>query len=192
MNKSNIFSICDQTSQIVSSYIPLLSFSTQENCNIAESYISNEAMLFFSDILQINESIQMIPYSKTISHKDFNQKSIGDEDSLGYFYNTLFFDLGQRDSNKKLLKKLKWGVTFDEELTPIQVAYLPPTFSGNSDEARLSYLDRRDGRPRHLYRSHNPYISYRKYGFISINGEPIFYYLHFTLQEILDAIKTAN
>jgi hypothetical protein len=185
MNQFHIFSIDGKANQIVSSYIPLLSFSNQESCNIAESYISEEAALFFSDILQIDEPIQMIPYSKTISYKDFNGVPIE------YFYNNLFFDLGERDSNKKLIKKLKWGITFDEELTPIQVAYLRPAFSGNSNETQLSYLDRRDGRPRPLYRTHNPY-AYRSYGFISINGEPIFYYLHFTLQEILDVIKTAN
>ena len=172
MNKSNIFSICDQTSQIVSSYIPLLSFSTQENCNIAESYISKEAELFFSDMLQIDEPIQMIPYFKTISFKDFNVVPIE------YFYNNLFFDLGERDSNKKLIRKLKWGITFDEELTPIESNY---PFIKNSEgrNCPLDYKSRGLPRP-------------RNYGYISINGEPIFYYLHFTLQEILDAIKSAN
>ena len=113
MKQFHIFSIDNHPNQIVSSYIPLLSFSTQESCNIAESYISKEAELFFSDMLQIDEPIQMIPYFKTISFKDFNVVPIE------YFYNNLFFDLGERDSNKKLIRKLKWGITFDEELTPI-------------------------------------------------------------------------
>jgi hypothetical protein len=90
----------------------------------------------------------------------------------------LFFDLGERDSNKKLIRKLKWGITFDQELAPIATSY--PTYKNS--EGRTCLLD---------YKSRGlPYP--RNYGYISINGEPIFYYLHFTLQEILDAIKTAN
>jgi hypothetical protein len=183
MTESKIFGIFAQNGEICSSHIPFISFLTQEQRDDAELYISTEAELFFRDILKINEPTEMIPYAKTISYQDFMQVNIK------VLYNTLFFNLGERDFENKLIKKLKWGVTFDEELTPIQVADHPQFFSGSSDEERLSYLDRREGRPRTPYRSHNSYISYRKYGFISINGEPIFYYLHFTLQEILDALK---
>jgi len=151
MKESKVFGICDESSEIFSSHIPFISFPTDKQRDSAELYISNEANFFFSDTLKINEPIEMIPYSRTINWQDFNKVNID------YFYNTLFFDLGERDSSKKLIKKLKWGVTFDEELAPIQ---------GN--------------------RSDN---LYRKYGFISINRKPIFYYLHFTLQEILDALK---
>ena len=30
---------------------------------------------------------------------------------------------------------------------------------------------------------------YRKYGTIDVDGIPVFYYIHFTVQEILDAIR---
>jgi hypothetical protein len=183
MNNPNIFGVYENSNGVSSSYIPLISFATQEHKDIAESYIMNEADLFFKSILKIEDSVQLIPYLKTITWKDFNQVE------MEYFYNTLFFDLGERDINGKLISKLKWGVAFDEEITPIQVAYLRPSFSGDREEARLSYSDRREGRPYFSYRPHKPCLDHRKYGFISVNGEPTFYHLYFTLQEILDAIK---
>ena len=156
---------------------------TQEQKNKAESYIFNEGKLFFKTILKIEKPVQIVPYIKTIAWQDFHKVD------MEYFYNILFFDLGERNSNGKLVNQLKWGVTFDEEITPIQVAYLYPSFSGDRQEARLSYFDRRDGRPYFSYRPYRPYLEYRKYGYISMNGEPVFYYLYFTLQEILDALK---
>jgi len=165
MNNSKIFDVYNENTEILSSPIPFISFATQEQRNIAESYVLNEADHLFRNMLNINEPIEMIPYCKAIGYQDFHQVKID------YFYNNLFYDLGERDSSKKLIKKLKWSITFDKELTPIQ------------DEARLINQAIDQGRER----GHNE----RKYGFISINGEPIFYYLHFTLEEILNAINNA-
>lgn len=183
MKNINFFGVYDENQVVYSSYIPLISFSSQEQKESAELYILSEADDLFRNILMINVTVEPIPYSKTISFQDFTKVD------MEYFYTTLFFDLCDRDSNGKLIKKLKWSVVFDEESTPIQVAYLSPSFFGDREEARLVYSDRREGRPYLTYRPNNPYLPYRKYGFISLNGEPIFYYLYFTLQEILDAIK---
>jgi hypothetical protein len=173
MNNPSIFGTYNGNNGVFSSYIPFISFSTQEYKYMAEAYVMREADLFFKNILKIENSVQLIPYLETITWKNFNQVKIT------YFYNTLFFDLGERDNHGKLMKKLKWGVAFDEELTPIQVA--------ESIEGRLNYSDRRD--VRRSYCPRKPFLDYRKYGFISVNGEPVFYYLYFTLQEILDALK---
>ncbi|MBD2578254.1 hypothetical protein [Oscillatoria sp. FACHB-1406] len=183
MSDFSIFGIHENNRGVYSSYIPFISFATQEHKGIAESYVIREADVFFKSILKIEDSVQLVPYLETITLKDFNQVE------MEYFYNTLFFDLGERDINGRLINKLKWSVAFDEEMTPIQVAYLSPSFSGNSGEARLSYSDRREGRPYFSYRPQKLFLDYRKYGFISVNGEPVFYYLHFTLQEILDTLK---
>ncbi|BAY42251.1 hypothetical protein NIES2111_66470 (plasmid) [Nostoc sp. NIES-2111] len=183
MSEINAISICSEGQAVCSCYIPFISFASKEQKEKAENYILKEADDFFSNIMMLNTSIQPVPYPKLITHNDFTKMD------MEYFYNNLFYDLGERDSNGKLICKLKWGIVFDEEITPIQVAYLNPNFSGNREDARLVYSDRRDGRPYRTYRPHNPYIPYRKYGFISINGKPVFYYLHFTLQEILDAVK---
>ena len=126
--------------------------------------------------MKINRSIQCIPYAKTISRQDFNQIDIK------YFYETLFFDLCERDSRGKLINNLKWGVTFDAEMAPIQTA-------SSNKEVSLNYLDNREGRPSLRYHSLNPSPLYRRYGVITLNGEAVFYYLYFTLQEMLDAIK---
>ncbi len=119
-----------------------------------------------------------------IEIKDFTSKDIK------YFYEFLFHDLGERETDGKLKVNIKWGITFDEECAPIQVAkrHVHP----KSKKVQLEYLDSRIGRPRLPYRSHVPelqYLPYRRYGTIDINGTPIFYYIYFTLQEILDAIK---
>ncbi|MDJ0616623.1 MAG: hypothetical protein QNJ63_07720 [Calothrix sp. MO_192.B10] len=71
---------------------------------------------------------------------------------------------------------MKWGITFDEECTPIKVGWISPKFNRLQSEARPRY-ENKTGHP------------YRKYGTIDINGTPIFYYLHFTIQEILDVVK---
>lgn len=155
MSDCSIFGINEDNSGVNSSYIPFISFATRESRDIAESYVIREAESFFKDILKIEDPVQLVQYSKTITCKDFNK--VGME----YFYNTLFFELGERDSNGRLIGKLKWSIAFDEEMTPIQVARPISSFSSNN----------------------------RKYGLISVNGEPVFYYLYFTLQEILDALK---
>jgi hypothetical protein len=64
-------------------------------------------------------------------------------------------------------------------MAPIKTAFLPRTSSYNREEDTLKYLDPND-RP------------CRRYGVITINGETVFYYLHFTLQEILDAIAVGE
>lgn len=183
MSNSSIFGTYEDSNGVYSSYVPFISFATQEYKDIAESYIIKEADLFFKDILKIEDSVQLIPYLNTITWKDFNQVE------MEYFYNTLFFDIGERDINGKLINKLKWCVAFDEEITPIQVAYVIPFLSGDRRAANFIYSDSRPGRPSFPYRPHKPFLDYRKYGLISINGEPVLYYLYFTLQEILDAIK---
>ena len=169
--------------ELTSFYIPFVSFSNQIHKDIAEAYIFKEAEDFFKNILKIHIPVQPIPYLKTISFKVFNKVEIE------YFYNTLFFDLCERDSNGKLINKVKWGITFDEEITPIQVAHLKPSFSVSQQESRLDFLDRRKGRHQITYHPDNLFPLYRKHNYISLNGKPVFYYLHFTLQEILDVIK---
>ena len=187
MNTDNIsiFDVYKGDEALVSSYIPFVSFSSQMHKDIAEAYVLNEADDFFKNILKLNIPVQPIPYIKTIGFHDFRKVNID------YFYNTLFSDICERDNSRKLINKVKWGITFDEEVTPIQVAHLKPSFSVNQQESRLDFLDRRKGRHQITYHPDNPFPLYRKYNYISLNGEPVFYYLHFTLQEILDIIKSA-
>ena len=183
MRNDDFFEVYENETEVRSNYIPIISFATQETKNSAESYILSEAKIFFRDILKIHKPVQLVPYLETVTFKDFNQVEID------YFYNTLFSDLGEKDTDGKLVRKLKWSVSFDEEMTPIQVAYLSPSYSKEPEYAKPSVLDRRPDRPHFSYRPHRPYLNYRKYGYISANGKPIFYYLYFTLQEILDALK---
>jgi hypothetical protein len=108
---------------------------------------------------------------------------------MKYFYKTILYDLGERDpafglelltlnSNKRGRLKLlpKWGITFDEKCAPIIINWLSPKFHiyPNTDISKIQYKDI----PPHY-----------RYGTININGRPIFYYIYFTLQELLDVIK---
>jgi hypothetical protein len=175
MSSVDVFGVSDDKQGFTSVYIPLISFSTQAQKEIAELYILKEANNFFVNILQLNVSTQYIPYAQTIGLQDFR------EIEIEYFYKTLFFDLCKRDASGKLINNLKWGVTFDAELAPIQTACF---LSRGKD---LSYLN--TSRPYLRYHPRNQRPLYRRYGVITLNGEAVFYYLYFTLQEILDAIK---
>jgi len=158
-----------------SDYLPLISFKAQEQQEKAEKYILEKAKIFFIKIIEINDvEISQITYPKIITEKDFPHKPIK------YFYDNLFFDLGKRDSEGKLIFQPKWGITFDEKCAPISVHYLD------------SQKNRKDMRMRRLTDyypfSYHDFTSFR-YGKIYLNGEPVFYYIYFTLQEILNAIQ---
>ncbi|MEA5601004.1 hypothetical protein [Nostoc sp. UHCC 0252] len=134
-----------------------------------EYYISQQVDGFFQKIYPSVNKTQLC-YSQIITETDFQKIEIS------YFYKNFFDDL-ERDSDGKLNLKIKWSISFDEKCTPIKLAYLAPDYRGNELQPRsLSYNDV-NGR------------LHRKYGTIEINGFPIFYYIYFTLQEILDVIK---
>lgn len=168
MNDPDVFSIFDGDLIPYSHNISLISFHSQDQKNSAEKYIFTESNKFFENILKITDPIQYIPYSKTINWQDFNSKHI----EIKYFYTMLFHDLCERDSEGKLINKLKWSITFDEKMAPIKTAFASSKSPGK--EVKLKDLD--FSRPA------------RRYGVITINGKAVFYYLHFTLQEILDVI----
>jgi hypothetical protein len=152
-----------------SDYVPLISFKNQGQKEAAKKYIFEEVEEFFLKLeihdIDINKS--QLPYPKNITEKDFTRIDIG------YFYENLFYDLGKRKDGK-LENKIKWSITFDEKCTPCQIAGVSPNYSGN--ELDIKFEDSK-GRP------------HRRYGTIDINGTPVFYYIYFTLQEILDVIK---
>ncbi|MBO3461483.1 hypothetical protein G7B40_026525 [Aetokthonos hydrillicola Thurmond2011] len=178
----------EQNLYFQSDYVPLISFKNKEQKDKAEKYIILEACDFFTNILKVDIPVvqNQLASPQIITPRDFNTKKIK------YFYEFLLHDLGEREANGKLKVNIKWGITFDEECTPIQVA--KHDIHPQSRKIKLKYLDSRIGRPRLPYRSHIPhlqYLPYRRYGTIDINGQPIFYYIYFTLQEILDAIKQA-
>jgi len=73
---------------------------------------------------------------------------------------------------KLLLDTHIWLITFDKKCAPIDLKFTnkPQGFGRISDKE---------------------FSSLRNYGTIDIAGNPIFYYIYFTLQEILDEIKSA-
>ena len=153
-----------------SRYIPYISFKDIEQKKKAEDYIEERVSNFFSELIKIQiDDIPKarIPTSHLITDYDFNNIA------FTYFYKTLFDDLGKRDEQNNLIPKIKWGAVFDERCTPVETAFLTPLRKGDA--------------PRFKKFSDNP--RYRKYGTIDINGTPIFYYIYFTVQEILNAIR---
>ena len=154
-----------------SDYVPLISFQNDNQRKVATDYIIEQVKKFFEEIKkEIEVNIPNLvesyfPYSESIIHQEFN--TIYEEFKtvkIDYFYDNLFYDLGEkeedRDQNGKLKMKTKWCITFDINSTPIKV---PNLTIPNSDLPR-------------------------KYGTIDIVGTPILYYIYFTLPEILDSI----
>ncbi|MEH1971589.1 hypothetical protein [Nostoc sp.] len=165
----NIIGTCSENTFFKSAYLPFISFANEEQKIAIEDYISQQVDDFFKKICPSVNKTQLC-YSQIITEKDFKKIEIS------YFYKNFFDDL-ERDSDSKLNLKIKWSISFDEKCTPIKLAYLSPDYRGHELKPKsLSYNDAK-GR------------SHRKYGTIEINGFPIFYYIYFTLQEILDVVK---
>ncbi|MCP2732523.1 hypothetical protein, partial [Limnofasciculus baicalensis] len=139
-----------------------------------EEYILEEVKDFFQKVeIDLDIHKDQLKYQKIITEKDFKDS---EKVKISYFYENLFYDLGDREPNGKLKAKIKWGITFDEKCAPIHLGYVDPSFRGYNKNLKIQYKDSQ-GRP------------YRRYGTIDINGSPVFYYIYFTLQEILDVIK---
>jgi hypothetical protein len=165
--KINIIGICPETLLFQSSYVPLISFKNEEQKKAAEDYITGEANKFFDDILLTDQEVKPLAYRLLITEVEFEKID------MSYFYKNLFSDW-ERKPDGKLEAKIKWGITFDEKCAPIQLGYLSPYYDGYEPKIKYTNSDRRP---------------HRRYGTIDINGKPVFYYIYFTLQEILDVIK---
>lgn len=165
--KINIIGICPQTLLFQSSYVPLISFKNEEQKKAAEDYVTGEANNFFSKIFFTDQEVKPLAYPLLITELDFEKID------MSYFYENLFYDL-ERKPDGKLEAKIKWGITFDVKCAPIQLGYLSPNYTGYDPSIKFINDNRRQ---------------HRRYGTIDINGKPVFYYIYFTLQEILDVIK---
>lgn len=164
--KINIIGICPETLLFQSSYVPLISFKNEEQKKAAEDYITREANNFFKILLKAQE-VKPLAYPLLITELDFKKID------MSYFYENIFYDL-ERKPDGKLEAKIKWGITFDLKCAPIELIYV-------SSESR--------GFDRKIAEKNAKGHSQRRYGTIDINGKPVFYYVYFTLQEILDVIK---
>ena len=156
----------------LSDYVPLISFKTEKQKQAAEDYITKEVDDFFSKFFYQQKKFyyQQIPYSQMITEKDFQVVD------MDYFYLNLFYDL-TRKNKKTLDMSVKYSVTFDEKLTPIQLAWIWRNAGAEGEKPKPTIWDKKNNR------------KHRKYGTIDINGTPVFYYIYFTIQEILDVIK---
>jgi hypothetical protein len=165
--------------QFESNYLPLISFKTEQQKASAEEYILTKVDIFFKQIININIDVitSQINYFNTITEKDFSEKPIK------YFYEKVFDDIGQRNSTGKLDFSPKWGITFDEKCAPIQVSMLPRGY------LKQYYGDSYGPSFNPFNYKYKQWIWNYQYGTIDINKKPIFYYIHFTLQELLDVIK---
>ena len=168
IHELDVFGVRSEILVFQSDYVPLISFQNKDQKDAAEKYIFAEVKEFFEKLeidIDINET--QLAYPKLITAEDFIKVEIE------YFYETLFHDL-ERTPKGKLEVKIKWGITFDEKCVPLQIGYLSPKYTGHHPELKFEDFQ---GRP------------HRRYGTIDINGTPVFYYIYFTLQEILDVIK---
>lgn len=160
----NIIFEKSQEKTLESNYVPLISFNDSKQQEKANKYISQQVKEFFKFLEQDFKEFSYLQYSKTINDLDFssNQKK-----PIEYFYNYLLIDLAKmgRDQSGKLISPKKWTVTFDINCTPI---IIPELIIPNSGKLR------------------------RHFGTIDVSGVPILYYIYFTMQEILDAIRDSD
>ena len=174
-NELDIIQLHSEPSNFYSDYIPVISFKNKYQKDHVEKYIFEEVKDFFEKVeIDLDIHKTQLLYPKIITEKDFNDS---ESFPITYFYKNLFYDLGEREPDGKLKVKIKWGITFDEKCVPCQLGYVK-RFTGYKklDIKDIKHEDSQ-GRP------------YRRYGTIDINGSPVFYYIYFTLQEILDVIK---
>lgn len=165
--KINIIGICPGTPIFESSYVPLISFKNEEQKKAAEDYITREANNFFKILLKKAQEVKPLAYPLLITELDFKKID------MSYFYENIFYDL-ERKPDGKLEAKIKWGITFDVKCAPIELIYVSSESRGFDPK-----IAEKNGKGR----------LQRRYGTIDINGKPVFYYIYFTLQEILDVIK---
>lgn len=152
---------------IESEFIPLIYFKCTKQKEISEKYIWKQVKLFFTKLnIDIDET-SPISSNQIITEKDF--ENFKDND---YFYKNIFNQLERSESDGKLKMDIKWGITFDKKCAPIDLKFTnKPLGFGQISDKEFSPV--------------------RSYGTIDIAGNPIFYYIYFTLQEILDEIKSA-
>jgi hypothetical protein len=160
-SEADIIGISSSYLEFQSEYVPFLSFKNQDQKIVAENYIYKEVSAFFRKILP-SQTVIPLPYAKLITEAEFKKIEIS------YFYANLFHDL-ERNPNGQLEPKIKWSLTFDEKCAPLKLASLPANYKGHQKNSSL--------------------LQHRRFGTIDINGTPVFYYIYFTLQEILDVIK---
>lgn len=184
-NNNTIIGDCSNYHHRESKYVPYISFEDSEKKN-AEEYILKEVSDFFSKFLnkQIGDISQArIPTSSLITNDDFKRIDVK------YFYETLFDDLGERDEQNKLIPKIKWGAVFDQRCTPISIGEVSENYKGDyptfETVSNIELFKQFSNNQKQRCGT----IFDRKYGTIDINGTPIFYYIYFTLQEILNAIR---
>ncbi|BAQ66990.1 hypothetical protein [Geminocystis sp. NIES-3709] len=158
---NNIIIEKSQGKTLESNYIPYISFNNLEQQEKANEYIVKQVKEFFNFLQKDFENFSYLDYSKSITDLDFSGSQ---RKPIDYFYNYLLIDLVKRgrDENGKLISPKKWTVTFDINCTPIKVSELIIPNSGNLC---------------------------RHFGTIDVGGTPILYYIYFTMQEILDAIR---
>ena len=94
-----------ENQMLKSDYVPLVSFQNEKQRKIATDYIIKQVKIFFQEIgVNIPNLVESyFPYTESIIAEDFNKVNIE------YFYDNLFYDLGEkkgdRDENGKLKVK---------------------------------------------------------------------------------------
>lgn len=159
-----------KNSDFESDYVPFITLKNEHQKNVVENYIYQEIANFMNKILAPGIEWEVLPYSKLITDKDFKKVKIK------YFYENLLTDW-KRKENNELTIKIKCGITFDTKCVPMEGYVSQSDSTGDAENTKTLTLDAENK------------IPYRKFGTIDINGYPVFYYIYFTIQEILDVIK---
>lgn len=128
------------------------------------SYINQEVEYFFHDVVKETPT-GYIPYELSMAPASDLKVLKSQKEHSNWFYDQIFCDFGERDQHGKLVRKLKFFITLDEESSPMQI----------------KHFGQRGADP-------------RRYGTIDVGGgtmkeHRVCYIVYFTLQELLNAMK---
>ncbi|TAF51191.1 MAG: hypothetical protein EAZ61_11125 [Oscillatoriales cyanobacterium] len=158
-------------------------FLTDDDRCKAIDYINSEVKHLFFDVLDLkNISFKYIEDSKVPPYFFDPRVKEVTEDFWSY---ELFEPCLERDNNGRLAIKPLWTITLDLEVACVQVR--KQNYSGNKEfvwdwsRKKIGYMEPKSNAQ-----------MYRAYNCIYARKTPLLFYVHFTLQELIDCVKPSR
>jgi len=141
-----------------------ITVNSDDEARRIHSYINKEIEYFFHDVVQETPT-GYIPYELSMAPASDLKILKSQKQHSDWFYDQVFHDFGERGSDGKLIRKLKFFVTLDEASAPMQIKH-----------QGIRGADA------------------RRYGTIDVGGgtkkeHRVCYIVYFTLQELLNVMK---
>jgi hypothetical protein len=141
-----------------------ITVTSDDEARRIHNYINKEIEYFFHDVVQETPT-GYIPYELSMAPASDLKTLNSQKEHSNWFYEQIFHDFGDRDQDGKLVRKLKFFITLDQDSAPMQIKHFGQR--GADD---------------------------RRYGTIDVGGgtmkeHRVCYIVYFTLQELLNVMK---